>query len=62
MPQDPEYWFPAKRYGWGWGLPATWQGWTVLAAFLILVAGGKATANSPGEIAEQPRLPRRHLT
>jgi hypothetical protein len=34
------YWFPAKRYGWGWGPPATWQGWAVLAAFVgLLVAG-----------------------
>jgi hypothetical protein len=32
------YWFPAKRYGWGWGLPATWQGWLVLGAFVVLVA------------------------
>jgi hypothetical protein len=32
MPQDPEYWFPAKRYGWGWGIPVTWQGWVVFAA------------------------------
>lgn len=24
------YWFPAKRYGWGWGLPTAWQGWVVL--------------------------------
>ncbi len=37
---DPEYWFPAKRYGWGWGPPIRWQGWAVLAAFLALVAGG----------------------
>jgi hypothetical protein len=37
MAQDPEYWFPAKRYGWGWGPPATWQGWAVLIAFIILV-------------------------
>jgi hypothetical protein len=22
-------WFPAKRYGWGWGLPLVWQGWLV---------------------------------
>lgn len=29
----PPYWFPAKRYGWGWGLPATWQGWLVLALY-----------------------------
>lgn len=34
------YWFPAKRYGWGWGFPATWQGWLVLLAYLALVLGG----------------------
>ncbi len=33
----PPYWFPAKRYGWGWGLPATWQGWVVFLAYLVLV-------------------------
>lgn len=27
-------WFPAKRYGWGWGLPTCWQGWAVLAAYI----------------------------
>ena len=38
---SPGYWFPAKRYGWGWGPPRTWQGWVVvLAFFLLLVAGG----------------------
>jgi len=34
-----KYWFPAKRYGWGWGLPITWQGWlvdTVWAAALVV--------------------------
>jgi lipoprotein signal peptidase len=36
----PEYWFPAKRYGWGWGPPRTWQGWLVLAAFVVLVGLG----------------------
>jgi hypothetical protein len=36
------YWFPAKRYGWGWGLPVTWQGWAVFAAFFgFLVAGAE---------------------
>jgi len=34
------YWFPAKRYGWGWGLPVKWQGWAVLAVFLLLVLPG----------------------
>ncbi|MBI3349077.1 MAG: hypothetical protein HY020_17945 [Burkholderiales bacterium] len=33
-------WFPAKRYGWGWGAPRTWQGWLVLAFFALLVAAG----------------------
>jgi len=36
----PKYWFPAKRYGWGWGLPSAWQGWAVLVAYLTLVLGG----------------------
>jgi hypothetical protein len=40
MLKQPAYWFPAKRYGWGWGLPRTWQGWVVLALFVILVAAG----------------------
>ncbi len=33
------YWFPAKRYGWGWGLPSTWEGWAVLAAYIALIVG-----------------------
>jgi peptidoglycan/LPS O-acetylase OafA/YrhL len=28
-------WFKAKRYGWGW-YPATWQGWTVIAIYLVI--------------------------
>jgi hypothetical protein len=36
----PKYWFSAKRYGWGWGLPATWQGWAVLIVYIVLVLGG----------------------
>ena len=40
MPADHNYWFAAKRYGWGWGLPLTWQGWVVLASFLGLVVTG----------------------
>ncbi|MGE5169427.1 MAG: hypothetical protein ACM3JC_03540 [Rudaea sp.] len=34
------YWFPAKRYGYGWGPPLTWQGWAVLAVFVALVVAG----------------------
>jgi len=32
------YWFPAKRYGWGWGPPQTWQGWVVLVVWLAAIA------------------------
>lgn len=37
-PDRPKYWFPAKTYGWGWGPPATWQGWLVLGGFIALVS------------------------
>lgn len=40
-------WFPAKRYGWGWGLPVTWQGWVVLQMAMgqrRLTAAGRAGA------------------
>ena len=40
LPNDRKYWFPAKRYGWGWGLPRTWQGWGVLFVYLSLVLVG----------------------
>lgn len=30
------YWFRAKRYGWGWGLPLTWQGWAVFGGCLAV--------------------------
>jgi hypothetical protein len=36
----PKFWFHAKRYGWGWGLPAAWQGWVVLIMYVTLVLGG----------------------
>jgi hypothetical protein len=39
-PPPPPYWFPAKRYGWGWGFPATWQGWVVFAVWLLGVIVG----------------------
>lgn len=32
------FWFPAKRYGWGWGPPVRWQGWVVLALYTLLLS------------------------
>jgi hypothetical protein len=33
-----EYWFPAKRYGWGWGPPTTWQGWAVIGGYIATIS------------------------
>lgn len=30
-------WFPAKRYGWGWGLPCAWQGWVAIVVWILLM-------------------------
>ena len=40
MNDKPAFWFPAKRYGWGWGLPVCWQGWVVFLAYLAALVGG----------------------
>ncbi|MGF6701877.1 hypothetical protein OKW38_006554 [Paraburkholderia sp. MM5496-R1] len=37
MSPSREYWFPAKRYGWGWGLPLRWQGRLTLLAYFVLL-------------------------
>jgi hypothetical protein len=36
--RENEYWFPAKRYGWGWGPPTRWQGWLVLGIYALCAA------------------------
>ena len=40
MSDERKYWFPAKRYGWGWGLPFSWQGWVVLVVYFGLLGLG----------------------
>jgi len=42
MDEKPRYWFAAKRYGWGWGPPTTWQGWVATVAFVGLTVAGVA--------------------
>jgi len=37
---DRKAWFPAKSYGYGWGLPRRWQGWLVLILYAVLLIGG----------------------
>ncbi|MEJ5365561.1 MAG: hypothetical protein WHS86_10690 [Desulfosoma sp.] len=41
-------WFPAKRCGWGWGLPCAWQGWVVLGVYVGLVTAAAAFAPKKG--------------
>ena len=36
MNDRPTFWFPVKRYGWGWGLPVRWEGWLAIAAYFVL--------------------------
>ncbi len=48
MPTKPTYWFPAKRYGWGWGIPTAWQGWVVLVLFFAMLLVG-AVLLLPGQ-------------
>jgi hypothetical protein len=40
MVDAPKYWFPAKRYGWGWGFPRAWQGWVVVVVYVALIGVG----------------------
>ena len=46
----PPYWFHRKRYGWGWGVPATWQGWVVLGAYLAIVLVPLLLASTTGAV------------
>jgi hypothetical protein len=43
-----QYWFPAKKYGWGWGMPSAWQGWLTLSLYVVWL-GGSAYLFSPEE-------------
>jgi hypothetical protein len=36
----PQYWFRAKRYGLGWGLPLAWQGWVFFFSWILIVPLG----------------------
>ena len=49
LKNNPEgYWFKRKLYGWGW-TPAKWQGWVVIAIYVIAIVAFVLTIdeNSP---------------
>lgn len=48
MTKSDKNWFPAKRYGWGWGPPRTWQGWAVLVAWTLLTMAGIIALHAKG--------------
>jgi len=35
---DDHEWFAPKRYGWGAGLPISWQGWALLLGYMVLLS------------------------
>jgi len=37
---DRKAWFPAKSYGYGWGLPCRWQGWMALILYAVCLICG----------------------
>jgi len=45
---DDGAWFAPKRFGYGSGLPITWQGWFVLLGFTAAVIGIEAVAGRSG--------------
>lgn len=49
--QEEKLWFRRRRYGWGW-IPTTWQGYLILALYLILmVAAALIFTNGNNEIS-----------
>jgi NADH:ubiquinone oxidoreductase subunit H len=39
MSTKPEPWFDPIEYGYGTGLPITWQGWTAMGLYVGVMAG-----------------------
>ena len=34
---EAKFWFPAKRYGWRWGLANCWQGLVIQIGYVVLL-------------------------
>lgn len=45
--ESKDIWFPAKKYGFGWGLPIAWQGWVVLIVYVLLITTGSVMLSNP---------------
>jgi len=44
----PKFWFPKKKYGYGWGAPNCWQGWVVLLGFIGTTLSGRVLISGHG--------------
>ncbi|MDN3646705.1 hypothetical protein QWY75_10885 [Pontixanthobacter aestiaquae] len=42
------YWFAPKKFGYGSGLPIAWQGWVLLAGYIVLMFGAALLLESGG--------------
>ena len=45
--QNQQIWFPAKKHGFGWGIPVAWQGWVVLLVYAFLMIIGAVFLTRP---------------
>ncbi|HYN99355.1 MAG TPA: hypothetical protein VEU28_06740 [Actinomycetota bacterium] len=51
MDKSTKYWFKRRRYGYGF-IPVTWQGWAVVAGYVVIVlALIPAFLDAPEEVA-----------
>ena len=51
MRDDGPEWFAPKRYGYGSGMPISWQGWVLTIGFMALVIGlSVRLAGRPGQL------------
>ena len=46
-----KYWFPAKKYGYGWGLPCTWQVWVGFVLYLAILFAATTTLAKDQNVA-----------
>lgn len=49
-----KHWFAAKNYGWGWGMPQTWQGWLSFLVFAAVLVGSLLLLVAPYTDSEIP--------
>lgn len=40
MSEPQQYWFRARRHGWGWGLPSSRPGWVFFLLWLAALLAG----------------------